>query len=317
MRSSIRLDVLIAAALAPACQLEVDAGRVERCALGVHVAPSMALEPLEAMLDRPFDLERTFHQWDHVFPTPDERASAAAGRTIVASFNSKRSGAPAWRFAQLADPGNAEIAADLAAMAARVRELGQPIYLVFHDEANNDEALGTPTEFVAAWRRVVTAFRAAGADNAIFVWSLAASAYPSSADAWYPGDDYVDVIGATGFNWYLAEPASPWRTFASIFASFFEWSEAHRRPLMIVSTATGENPQADDARTKPTWILETLETLRATPAVQGVIWYSAPGDPISPVKDWRIDSSTAALAAFKELATDPHFDVTGVTPRDP
>lgn len=314
MRSS-RPDVaLIAVALAalPACQLEADAGRVERCALGVHIPAGAPLEPLEATLGRPFDLERTFHQWDHVFPTADERASVAAGRTIVASFNGKRTGAATWRFAQIADPANAEVAADLAAMAARVRELGAPIYLVFHDEANNDDAFGTPAEFVAAWRRVVTAFREAGATNARFVWSLAASAYPSTADAWYPGDDYVDVIGATGFNWYLAEPASPWRTFASIFASFFEWSKPHPRPLMIVSTATGENPQGDAARSKPTWILQTMETLRATPEVQGVIWYSAPGDPDTPVKDWRIDSSSPALAAFKELATDPHFDVTGV-----
>jgi Glycosyl hydrolase family 26 len=321
MRSSTRGDAralaraIPVAALAAACALvgcglDAEVGRLERCALGIR---SLEIDEVEAELGGKFALERTFHQWNDVFPTEAERASAAAGRTIVASFNGKRA-AGDLSFARIADRADAEVAGDLAAMAARIRAYGAPIFLVFHDEADNDLRFGTPAEFVAAWRRVVDAFRAAGADNAIWVWSLSAKAYPSAADAWYPGDDYVDRIGVTGFNWYNADPASPWRTFASIFASFFEWSRVHPRPLMIVSTAAGENPASAPGGTqnKPTWIREALATIVAEPRLQAVVWFGEAGT--DELRDWRVDSSAASLAAFRELFDDPHFDLTGLTP---
>lgn len=319
MRSLIRdsararargMAALVAVAVLVGCTVDADVGRLERCALGIH---SRAIDAVEAELGGRFALERTFHHWDDVFPTDAERASTVAGRSIVASFNGKRSSGDL-SFTRIADPDDGEIAADLAAMAARVRAFGDPIFLVFHDEADNDRSFGTPAEFVAAWRRVVDAFRAAGADNVIWVWSASAKAFPSEADAWYPGDDYVDWIGATGFNWYNAEPASPWRTFASVFASFFDWSSIHPRPLMIVSTAVGENPTVapGDAQSKPTWIREALATIVAEPRLQGVVWFAESLD--EEYRDWRVDSSAAALVAFRALFEDPHFDLTGRAP---
>lgn len=308
MRSSILGDALLVVALV-GCSVDSEVGRLERCAIGIR---SLEIEAVERAVGDSFALERTFHQWDDVFPTDAERRSAASGRTIVASFNGKRASGDL-SFARIADPDDGEVAADLVAMAARVRAYGAPIFLVFHDEADNDARFGTPAEFVAAWHRVVDAFRAAGADNAIWVWSLSAKAYPSAADAWYPGDAYVDRIGATGFNWYNAEPSSPWRTFASIFASFFEWSRAHPQPLMIVSTAVGENPAVSpaDAQSKPTWIREALASIVAEPRLQGVVWFGEGGADV--YRDWRVDSSAASLAAFRELVDHPHFDLTGLT----
>jgi hypothetical protein len=53
-------------------------------------------------------------------------------------------------------------------------------------------------DFVQAWRRVVDIFRAVGASNVSWAWIV--NNYPQQTDepviAYYPGDDYVDWIGA-------------------------------------------------------------------------------------------------------------------------
>lgn len=59
-----------------------------------------------------------------------------------------------------------------------------------------------PADFVSAWRRVVDIFRQVGAANVSFAWI--ANVYPSTPVRWvdpdiaayYPGDTYVDWIGA-------------------------------------------------------------------------------------------------------------------------
>jgi hypothetical protein len=56
----------------------------------------------------------------------------------------------------------------------------------------------TTDDFVQAWRRVVDIFRAVGASNVSWAWIV--NSYPQQNDepviAYYPGDNYVDWIGA-------------------------------------------------------------------------------------------------------------------------
>ncbi|HEY0251503.1 MAG TPA: glycosyl hydrolase [Kofleriaceae bacterium] len=299
----MRSFALVSFALVAGCAVDATVGEIDRCALGIHADD---LASLETAIARPFDLVRYYHDWNDAFPTADEQAS---GHGIILSFSGKNGSSPI-SFARVANPDDAEVSAELAAMAARVRAYGRPIFLVYHDEANNDSAYGSPEEYVAAFRRIVGTFRAAGATNARWVWSLSSSAFPTAADAWYPGDDVVDYIGATGFNWFMGTD-TPWRTFAGVFASFFEWSLAHPKPLAIVSTSTGENPNttADAPKSKATWFREANDTIASEPRLQLVVWYSNGSDDLV-YKDWRIDSSPNALAAFAQLAADPHFDIT-------
>lgn len=300
---SLLVEIAVVAALG-ACSVDASVGEIDRCALGVRADNTPALE---TELGKPFDLWRYYHGWNDGFPTPAQQQS---GHGIVLSFNGKRAGSTPLSFARVADPDDAEVAADLAAMAERVRAYGQPIYLIYHDEANGDTSFGTPAEYVAAYRRVVAAFRAGGATNARWIWCLSSSAYPSVADAWYPGDDVVDYLGVTGFNWFNGAD-TPWRTFAGVFASFFEWSHAHAKPLAIVSTASGENPNAapGTAKSKDTWFREARATIAGEPRLQLVVWYSEGSDDMV-LRDWRVDSSQSSLGAFRELAQDPHFDIT-------
>ena len=59
----------------------------------------------------------------------------------------------------------------------------------------------TAAQFVAAWRRIHGLFAAAGASNVIWVWNPnVISAEPQlELSAYYPGDEYVDWVGVTGY----------------------------------------------------------------------------------------------------------------------
>ena len=94
--------------------------------------------------------------------------------------------------------------------ADTLKARGGEVLLAFHSEPEHSGAkkFGTPAEFRAAYRRVVDIFRARGANNVVFTWQM--TAYPFRADPdeynyapnWYPGNAYVDVVGADPYNWY-------------------------------------------------------------------------------------------------------------------
>lgn len=319
MRCSTAASSLVLVALTAGCDVDLSAGKVSRCALGAHAeSPNVgladALTTFEGLIGRSVDIDRQYYKLDDIVPGDHERWTAEHGRLPLVSVTSGLLSGARISWARIADPSDAEARALVTALARRLRELQHPILVIFHDEAQNDGAFGTPDEFVAAWRHVVEVARAEGADNVAWVWSLSSSGFPTVADAWYPGDEWVDWIATTGFNWYTGDPVSQWRTFPSIFAPFYEWSAGRGRPLLIASVSSAENPNEteDGARSKATWIREALETLEGWPEIQGLVWLHAPSD--NPFRDWSADSSPAALAAFRELAASPHLDVGAKTP---
>jgi len=102
--------------------------------------------------------------------------------------------------------------------ARDVRAYGLPIQiLLFNGEFNGDwwyavspranPSLST-ADFVKAWRRVVNIFRAVGASNVSWAWVV--NGYPSDPSqqpqidrdigSYYPGDEYVDWVGADVYD---------------------------------------------------------------------------------------------------------------------
>jgi hypothetical protein len=106
------------------------------------------------------------------------------------------------------DVRNGTVDAYIRAYARDVRNYGKPVLITpFVAEFNGawwwavspDANPGLTTDdFVQAWRRVVDIFRAVGANNASWAWVV--NSYPQPSDepvtAFWPGDDYVDWVGA-------------------------------------------------------------------------------------------------------------------------
>lgn len=310
--------MVLAAVVCAGCEARESAGSVDRCALGVVAqlgdgTPQEKLEAFEDLIGRPVDIDRRYYWLEDEVPGEEEAESSDRGRLPLFSINGRLQSGDALTFAEMADPDHPVAAPLVSALAARIRDFERPVLIVI-EEQPDDSGRGTPAEFVAAWRQIVSVARAEGADNAQWVWSLATRSFPSDADDWYPGDEWVDWLGAVGYNWYTGDPVSPWRIFPSIFAPFREWAQPHGKPLVITSMASAEHPQVpdDDPRSKATWIREMQATLEDWPEMQAIVWFHDVGP--DEIRDWRVDSSAASLEAFRDLAASPHMDITGQSP---
>lgn len=167
---------------------------------------------------------------------------------------------------------------------------------------------GYPAKFVAFWRHVVDRFRAVGVprEAAQFVWSPNYASHPAidwnTIPNYYPGDDYVDWIGLSGYNWYGANGNDPnWRSFQNIFnspdpqlggKSVLEFLHcAYAKPIVLaeIGTVDGGTPE----RSKAKWIQDTMRELPAYPFIKAIVWFNdfAFGSPGS--ADFRVTEGSS------------------------
>ncbi|GIG35539.1 glycoside hydrolase family 26 protein [Cellulomonas pakistanensis] len=177
---------------------------------------------------------------------------------------------------------------------------GGPVHLRFAHEMNAGGypwAVGvqgnTAAQYVATWRRVHGLLRSRGATRVVRVWSPNVS-FPGSAPlaSVFPGAEHVDVVGIDGYNWGTVRRDSTWQSPSRVFdATAAELRRiAPGKPLLLAETASTERG-GDKAR----WIAELFRWMAAQRDVRGLIWFDENKE-----TDWRIASSQASLAAFRE-----------------
>jgi Glycosyl hydrolase family 26 len=260
-------------------------------------ARRQAVTRLEGQLGRRLDIDHHFYQWDRSFPTEAEVWDLDQGRIPLISWNGARTDLiAAGAFDDL-----------IRERAAGLRALGRPLLLRWFwemDAARDRWQTVSPASYVAAWRHIHDLFAATGARNVAWVWCPNALAFSTGdAAAWYPGDAYVDWICADGYNWAPGRPNDRWRTFEEIFADFYRWGAARGKPLMVAEFGVQERGPGEKAE----WLRAVGATLkRQFPRIAAVVYFSSDKE-----YDWWLDSSPAALAAFRELAADAYFNRRG------
>jgi Glycosyl hydrolase family 26 len=185
---------------------------------------------------------------------------------------------------------------------------GRPVLLRFAHEMNgtwypwgSGRDGNTPADYRHAWKHLVRTFRRYGADNVQWVWAPNVNnsgKFPFRK--YYPGDAWVDWVGLDGFNW---ASRGDWNSFTSIFAdSYDNLTQITSRPVMVTETAS--NQSGGD---KAAWVASALR--REIPkftAIRAVVWFTEPFGGV----DARIDSSRAALHAFRAAAASPRYSMT-------
>ena len=243
---------------------------------------------LESLVAHRLRMVSTFVAWDEPFPNDGHRLDRDAGRTPLIAWEGLRDlvAVSSGRWDRL-----------ITAHARRCREFRAPIYLRWAAEFNGEwnPCHGRPREFAAAWRHLVRTFRAAGATNVRWVWCpFAIQGTRRAAEelrAYYPGDRYVDWVGMDGYNWGTARSWSRWQSFREIFAPLYA-NYVGRKPLMICEVASAER-----GGDKAEWIREMGEELAGRFAkVRTVAWFHANKE-----TDWRVNSSSASLEAFRSV----------------
>jgi hypothetical protein len=265
-------------------------------------ASQEATRRLETAIGRQLNIGHSFVPWGaDLGELP--AANLAAGRTPMISFG---------RDSKPREVASGRHDRYLAALARDVAALGQPVLLryAWGMDAAGRRTTRSGSAFVAAWRHVHQLFAARGV-RAFWVWSPNADAFAGArggADQYWPGDDYVDWVGADGFNWGDCTVQSTWRDFGSIFKAFYAWGSARAKPLMISGTGTIEDP-IDPGR-KRGWYLDAAATLaRSMPRVRAVVVLDQGGR-----CDWRPDTSALSMQGFVDFARDPFFSGAAASP---
>jgi Glycosyl hydrolase family 26 len=185
----------------------------------------------------------------------------------------------------------------LRSYAGAVVAFGHPVILSFGHEMNgNWYSWGyghtPPATFVAAWRHVVRVFRAAGAANVTWLWTVNAVDGASGAlTQWWPGAAWVDWTGIDG---YFARSTD---TFSALFgptiADIRAFSNA---PLLIAETAVGTTANRESQ-------IDALFAGVRDERLAGVVWFDEAQHAGLYHQDWRLENDPSALAAFAAAAT--------------
>ncbi len=172
-----------------------------------------------------------------------------------------------------------------------IQTYGAPVIIRFGHEMNgNWYPWGQrQQEYVHAYQRVVTLFRNENISNVQWMWSINVDPL-TGVDSYYPGNDFVDIIGIDGFNFGTSAANTTWVSFYAIFSHAYEYIVSHyNKPLIISETAS-----AEVGGNKAQWVRDMFGTLETSmPKIQEVIWFN-----LNKETDWRINSSSEALSAF-------------------
>jgi len=188
----------------------------------------------------------------------------------------------------------------LSEYAEAVRSYRHPVIMSFGHEMNGSWSKWgythtAPAVFVAAWRHIVTLFRALGARNVTWLWTVniinntQVGKIPSPVP-WWPGSSYVNWVGIDG---YYLKPS--WQ-FAPLFGpTIGVVKELTSDPILIAET--GAVPSAD----QPAKISDLFAGIRSY-GLLGFVWYDTTNRLHQP---FGINSS-AAFAAFHKGAETYH-----------
>jgi len=256
------------------------------------LGPSAGIDLRRRQLGRPERIVHRYYSWDDQLPISLPYVSSKS--TLMIS----------WRGPAYKDINGGAADKLIARAARRLAQRKKPTLLrwawdmnrAFYKWGGPDNNRDT-AGYIKAYRRIHGIFADEGAENVSWVWSPNWNSRPdedwNAFTNYYPGDEYVDWAGVSGY----AQAQAP----GDLFDAFYE-TYATRKPIMITEVSAVDRGSA----TKPEWIDSFREWVKEHPAIGAAIWFDTDTHPGSQEK-WRIDSTPAALAAYKAMSNDPVF----------
>jgi hypothetical protein len=277
------------------------------------------VEAREAVYGRRVDILHRYHDWDDVWPTPEERAYAAGGRFLFEGWENRVFGGTTSCWAGIA-AGASDAAVD--AQARRLAAFGERLFVgLMHEPEDNvgpcqpgavDDPkadMGSVEDFRAAFRHVVERVRPV-APNVVWVFSVMGHD-PAASWAFYPGDDVVDWVAWDPYNWAncAGRGGDTWRTLQQAARPMYGHLDAvgNTKPRMLGEYGSHDDPAMGS---KEQWLREVPGMLRtAMPKVRAVVYFDrvatpVPGDPCA----WLADSSPQARAGFAAAGADSYLN---------
>lgn len=169
----------------------------------------------------------------------------------------------------------------------------------------------SPEIYKKLFSYVVNFFKNKNVKNGLWVFCPNSDSIPN--DNWnipshyYPGNEYVDILGMDGYNWDLnadlaksknIDWTKSFATFEQIFNPLYQQLKqiAPDKPVFVFEMASVERPFSQK---KIFWIQEAFETSKKW-QINGLIWFQANKE-----EDWRIGDANNFIKSFIDNEKKP------------
>jgi hypothetical protein len=258
---------------------------------------------LEAEIGRKLEIVNHFYTYTEAVGTQGEVQDIAGGRTPMIT----------WGATSTTRIKNGLEDSWIRAQAIRIRNLGAPVFLRYFHEPEGDyrnAMVSSAADYIASWKRARQIFATAGATNVVWVFCTTAYSFRVTTTrdprTFYPGDAFVDWIGADGYNFAPVKPGAKWNSFTTVFNRWYSWAALRPKPLMAAEYGVLEDPSIPGR--KAAWYDDMRSVVKTNfPLLQAVIAWSTANTKDGRVLNWNVDSSASALAAWSRMANDPYF----------
>lgn len=176
---------------------------------------------------------------------------------------------------------------------------GQVLIRLFHEPngtwypwalANENRLVNSADEWRAAWRRVVRVAREQHADNVQFVFCPNTDDVGGiAAEEYWPGHEWVDVIGVDGYNWGWSDDGVPEKTAEEIIAPMYQRLTALHPTAEFMVGEIGCVPHAQ----KGAWFRALYQTPRFSRLTRVAFFHE------DKEEDWRLDSDRSSLEVHR------------------
>ena len=195
--------------------------------------------------------------------------------------------------------------------AKDIKSTGVPVLFRLNNEMNGDWCEYCSMHYAKdaelykeTWKYIYKIFENNGVDNLLWVWNPNYKSFPrftwNDQLMYYPGDEYVDIIGLTAYNTGNYYQGEVWACFYNLYNDYYNYIDRlSEKPLMITEFACSSH-----GGNKTQWIINMFNHLHLYPNIKVAIWwnyedYDAKG---KPARTYRMDTPEV-MEVFKYYLT--------------
>ena len=271
------------------------------------------IQEVEAKLEFKFPVIMWYRYLGHEFPVQGMQEAYDEGRIVELTYQIVAYPSPKNPNFEVLDGVRDD---EIRAFARQAKEFGHPFLFRLNNEMNSTwvpyaghYCLCDPDIFIKVWQRIYRIFEEEGVNNAIWIFNPNDVSYPprkyNSHVAYYPGNEYVQMIGLTGYNtgdYFQDYTGEKWRSFTEIYDRLWHlYKDLYAKFPWIITEFACSSVGGD----KEAWIDEMFENLPRYKNIKIAVWWSyydpdpRPESKGVPARRYWLDEKPEYIEAFK------------------